>query len=132
MSITAVSLQGQSLQDAVPFSCAEEAWFWFVQAQIARNEGAKIKSGVGAFMRPCEPVDILAALERLYRARRVLMDHILVLRHYGQRMIPPDPRVHKEMRAHQLWHEGLDRLEDVLISKGIVQKPNWVAAHFAL
>lgn len=109
-------------EDVCPFTSAEEAWFWFVQAQTARAEGARIVAGVGASARPCEPVDIFRCLERLYRARRLVMDHILVLRYYGRRMMAPDPRRAKEIRAHGLWTEALGRLEDVLIGKGIVQK----------
>lgn len=109
-----------------PFRSAEEAWFWFIQAQTARNEGAKTLSGAGFVTRPCEPVDIITCLERLYRSRRVLMDHVMILRHYGYRMMPPDPRRAKEVRAHELWTEALDRLEDVLVTKRIVVRPHWI------
>jgi hypothetical protein len=104
----------------VPFHSAEEAWFWFLQAQTARAEGARIVAGAGCNPRPCEPVDIFRALERLYRARRLVMDHMLVLRYYGRRMMPPDPHCPKEVRAYGLWTEALERLEEVLLGKGIV------------
>ena len=104
----------------VPFASAEEAWFWFIQAQAARNDGARFSMGLGLIPRPCEPIDILKILDRLHRNRRLLMDHLLVLRHYGQRLIPPDPDRVKEARAHTLWTEALERLGEVLVSKGIV------------
>ncbi len=107
--------------DTTPFADAAEAWFWFIQAQQARSEGARITAGAGLVPRPCEPVDILAILTQLHRTRRLLMDHILVLRHYGRRLMAPDPRRVKEMRAHDLWTEALERLEPVLIRKGIVE-----------
>jgi len=47
-----------------PFDSAEAAWFWFVQAQVARLEGARISAGAGTFQRPCEPVDIYRELDR--------------------------------------------------------------------
>lgn len=112
--------------DTVPFKSAEEAWFWFIQAQTARNEGAKISAGAGLYSRPCEPVDIIQALERLYRARSVTMDHIMILRHYGQRLLSPDPRRQKEMRAYALWKEALEKLEDALVKKRIVVRPHWI------
>ena len=112
--------------DTQPFKSAEEAWFWFIQAQTARNEGAKIVAGAGLYQRPCEPVDIITALERLYRARRVTIDHIMILRHYGQRLMSPDPRRAKEIRAHGLWKEALSKLEEVLIAKRIVVRPHWI------
>lgn len=104
----------------VPFESAEEAWFWFITAQEARNEGARYSAGVSLVPRPCEPADILKCLERLHRNRRLLMDHLLVLRHYGRRQFAPDARRVKEARAFVLWHEAMERLEDAFIAKGIV------------
>lgn len=106
----------------VPFDTVEEAWFWFIQAQQARNDGARFVMGAGLFPRPCEPTDILRIVDRLYRKRRLLMDHILVLRHYGRRMLPPDPHRIKEGRAYSLWKEALARIEPVLESKGIISR----------
>jgi hypothetical protein len=114
--------------ETIPFSTAEEAWFWFIQAQQARTDGARFSVGQGLVARPCEPLDILGALNGLYRTRRLLMDHLLVLRHYGRRLMPPDRWRPKEMRAFGLWAEALARLEPVLIRKGIVAAPSLVEA----
>ncbi|GJL84232.1 MAG: hypothetical protein DHS20C02_00070 [Micavibrio sp.] len=111
----------QSDLKAMPFESAEEAWFWFIQAQEARNEGARFVNGLGKAARPCEPVDILKVLDSLYRQRRLLRDHLLVLRHYGRRLLPPDRKRVKEMRAWDIWREALERLEPPLIRKGIVE-----------
>lgn len=104
-----------------PFDNAEEAWLWFILAQEAKNEGARFTAGLSLMSRPCEPADILQCMERLYRNRRLVMDHLLVLRHYGKRQLPPDARRVKEARAYLLWHEALERLEPVLARKGIVR-----------
>lgn len=104
-----------------PFDSVEEAWFWFIQAQAARNDGARITAGAGMVARPCEPVDILKVLDGLYRQRRVLRDHLLVLRHYGRRMMAPDPQRVKELRAYTLWKEALECLHPVLVRKNIVR-----------
>lgn len=104
----------------VPFDCVEEAWFWFIAAQEARNDGAKFVAGLGTMQRPCEPIDILKIMDALYRKRRLLREHFLVLRHYGRRHMPPDPTRVKEKRSHHLWCEALDRMEPILIRKGIV------------
>lgn len=103
------------------FDSVEEAWFWFIQAQQARNDGARFTAGNGLIARPCEPIDILRVLDRLYRHRRLTMEHLLVMRHYGRRQMPPDPRRIKEGRAYKLWSEALKRLESVLERKGIVR-----------
>lgn len=106
-----------------PFESAEEAWFWFIRAQQAINDGARPAAGRGLVARLCEPVDILRVLDRLYRQRRLVMDHLLVLRHYGRRYLPPDPQRVREVRAHSLWAEALERIEAVLERKGIVRRP---------
>ena len=103
------------------FDTAEEAWLWFILAQEAKNAGARITAGAGLISRPCEPADILQSMDRLYRNRRLVMDHLLVLRHYGKRQLPPDPRRVKEVRAFALWKEALERMEPVLVRKGIVR-----------
>lgn len=110
----------------LPFESAEEAWFWFIQAQAARNDGARFAAGQGMIPRPCEPIDILRVLDRLYRHRRLLREHLLVLRHYGRRHMAPDPRRPLEKNSHALWIEALERMEIVLIRKGIVRRNNWV------
>ena len=116
-------------EECVPFDSVEDVWFWFIAAQQARNEGAKYVAGAGAIKRPCEPVDILKVLDGLYRKRRLVRDHLLVLRHYGRRHMAPDPRRVKEQRAHTLWHEAFDRMRPVLERKGIVTKESWMAAY---
>lgn len=118
-------------ETTVPFESAEEAWFWFVPSYMARVDGAKFTAGAGMMQRPCEPLDILKVVDRLHRNRRLVMEHIRVLKYYGERMIPPDLYRANEARAAVLWYEAMERIEEVLVSKGIVERPsqpgpNWV------
>lgn len=103
-----------------PFADAEEAWFWSVQATDAKYAGARITAGLGLVPRPCEPGDIVRAVDRLYRQRRLCRDHLLVLVHYGRRAMRPDPDHRREERASILWTEAFARLAPVLRAKGIV------------
>lgn len=48
------------------------------------------------------------------------MDHMLVLRHYGRRRLPPDPRRVKEVRASDYWTDAMAALGEELKRKGIV------------
>lgn len=105
----------------VPFDNAEEAWFWFITAQSARNDGARVTAGAGLVARPCTPDDIFNVLGRLHRSRRLLIEHMLVLRHYGRRQLAPDPRRIKEARAFYLWKQAMERMEPLLVRKGIVR-----------
>lgn len=116
------------LRDAktIPFDTVEEAWFWFVAAQQARIDGARITAGQALVERPCEPLDILKILDRLYRQRTLTMDHLMVLRFYGRRNMAPDPRRVKEVRASKLWRQAMDRLESVFESKGILRPNSWL------
>lgn len=108
--------------ETIPFDSAEEAWFWFMQAQQARNDGARFVVGQGLVPRPCEPMDILKILDRLHRNRRLLLDHFRVLRHYGLRMMPPDDRRPREFVAAKLWREALERIGVAMESKGLLRR----------
>ncbi|MGE4313036.1 MAG: hypothetical protein AB7E85_02030 [Pseudobdellovibrionaceae bacterium] len=107
--------------DTTPFETPEEAWFWFIAAYAARNEGARIIAGAGLTPRACEPLDILKIIDRLHRNRVLLRDHLLVLRHYGRRAFAPDPKHPKEIRAAALWDEAMAHLEVALRRKGLMQ-----------
>lgn len=109
------------LPGTVPFDSAEEAWFWFIQANEARQSGARIRAGEGLVIRPCEPLDILRTVDRLYRQRRLLRDHLLVLAHYGRRQMAPEAARQREMRDHGLWREAFLALAPALTAKGIVR-----------
>lgn len=102
------------------FTSAEEAWFWFMQANKARQDGARQSANQGDVIRPCEPSDIFKILERLRRHRRLDMHHFRVMRHYGDRMVAPDPYHAREWHASTLWREAMHVLGDVLIAKDIV------------
>lgn len=119
----------QNKTDTVPFASAEETWFWFIDAQEAKSSGARIVSGSGLYPRPCETVDILKILDRLYRTQRLVRDHLLVLRHYGRRKMSPDSSRIKEVRACRLWREALDAMEEIFIQKGIVEKQGMSPSH---
>lgn len=113
----------RTLSDASgePFASAEEAWFWSVQAQDAKAAGARVVAGRGLVQRPCEPDDVVRAVDRLYRQRQLARDHLHVLVHYGRRLSAPDPERSREGRASDLWREAFDRIRPVLRDKGIVQ-----------
>jgi hypothetical protein len=103
-----------------PFRSAEEAWFWTMAALVARRDGARIAAGRGLVARPCEPDDVVKCLDRLYRQRRIELQHARILRIWGERGSVPDPRVPIERGDAALWREALSRLEWPLRVKGIV------------
>ena len=104
-----------------PFDTAEEAWFWFIQATQAREDGVRFTANDGRMVRPCEPADIMKILTRLHRHRRLDMNHFRVLRHYGVRLMAPDPWRPNEALSSRIWKDALSVLGDVLVAKGIVR-----------
>ena len=103
-----------------PFASAEEAWFWTMAALVARRDGARIVSGAGRVQRPCEPDDVVRCLDRLYRQRRIDLQHARILRIWGERGCAPDPRAPRERGDSRLWREAMARLDWPLRAKGIV------------
>lgn len=103
----------------VPFSDAEEAWFWYIRAQKARHEGLRF-DGPRSLSRPCDPDDIYRTLVALRRGGKVRPEHVNVLARFGFREQPPDPRCREEQRPARLWGEALDRMTTILRTKGIV------------
>ena len=110
-----------------PFHSVEEAWFWTMAALTARRDGARIVSGAGLVTRPCEPDDVVKCLDRLYRHRRIDLQHARILRIWGERGQAPDPRQPREAGDSRLWREALSRLDWPLRVKGIVTGPLPVA-----
>ncbi|CAO3417648.1 hypothetical protein [Azospirillum endophyticum] len=107
--------------DGEPFTTAEEAWFWAVQAHDAKAAGARVVAGCGRVARPCEPQDVLRVVDRLYRMRKLTRDHLHVLVHYGRRQSAPEPDRFREQRAHSLWLEAFDLIAPALRDKGIAR-----------
>jgi hypothetical protein len=96
-----------------PFVSAEEAWFWTVTALRARQQDLKMPKGE---VRPCDPDDVIRALDGLYRQGRIGPDHARVLRRYGEQGVVP-----KEIENDRtLWDESMSHLLSQLSAKGIV------------
>ena len=109
-----------SIDNAEPFATAEAAWFWTMSALIARQDGARIVAGRGSVVRPCEPDVVVKCLDRLYRQRRIDLNHGRVLRRWGERGTSPNPNFATERADAGLWREAMKRLEWPLRIKGIV------------
>ena len=107
-------------RDTEAFATSEEAWFWYVQCQIARDDGVRFIAGQGVVARPCEPDDIVREASRLHRAGALRSAHLAVLRHFGRRLTPPNPHGDDTSADARLWEEALDRLTTPLRRKGIV------------
>lgn len=101
-----------------PFTGAEQAWFWTVGALAARRDG--VRSSGPRIPRPCEPDDVIRALDLLYRCQGIGLDHARALRRWGERGMAPDARLPSERADALLWAEALDRLDEILRVKGLL------------
>ena len=106
------------------FRSVEEAWFWTMAALTARRDGARIVSGAGLVQRPCEPDDVVKCLDRLYRQRRIDLQHARILRIWGERRRRPIPAQPREGGDSRLWREAMARLDWPLRVKGIIDGPS--------
>lgn len=104
-----------------PFVDAEQAWFWFIRCQRARDEGVRFEDARGMMARPCDPDDIYRAAVGLKRQGRIGGGHLRVLATFGLCGRPPDRRYPDEEWPARLWDEALDLLTTVLKAKGIVE-----------
>lgn len=119
-------MESRTMSGEVPFASAEEAWFWTMSALIARRDGTNATRA--ATRRPCDPDDVVKCLDRLYRQRRVDLQHARILRIWGERGQAPNPAWPRERCDWRLWHEAISRLEWPLRQKGIVAGPLLQAA----
>lgn len=105
----------------VPFESAEEAWFWFIAATLARAAGARPIRDMADPVRPCLPDDIHRIVEQLYRDRLLHRRHLAVLSEYGQQFLPPTDRTQEQLVASRLWDEAMSQIEAVMRGKGLLQ-----------
>jgi hypothetical protein len=91
-----------------------------MRALVARRDGAarRLRDGDGV-SRPCDPDDVVKALDTLYRRRRIDLVHARVLRIWGERQQEPDPVRHRGDSAN--WREAMARLDYPLRVRGIVK-----------
>ena len=104
----------------VPFSSAQEVWFWFMDAYSARSDGAQIMAGAGLYERPCDPLDILKIVERLYRDGILQRLHVKALRYFGEQRLLPDTSQRSERTLARFWNEAMMHLSGVFQVKGII------------
>ena len=104
----------------VAFVDAAEAWFWTLGALAARRDGTGGGGGSARVRRPCDPDDVIRALDLLHRRGGIDLGHARVLRRWGERRCAPLASRATERDDALLWNEALDRLGGLLRAKGIV------------
>jgi Flp pilus assembly protein CpaB len=101
-----------------PFADAGAAWFWALSALKARHDG--VRGGGFRIVRPCDPDDVVVAVERLHRAGRLDAAHLRVLQAWGARGVAPDAMLRGDRQDSLLWREALAALRQPLRAKGII------------
>jgi hypothetical protein len=103
-----------------PFRSTQAAWMWCMSVLLARREGAG--AAFGTQRQVCEPDDIVKALDRLYRQRRIEIGHARVLRIYGEKGVAPNRGSLSpgERTDATLWDQAIRALDEPLRLRGIV------------
>ncbi|MBB3267601.1 hypothetical protein FHW79_005262 [Azospirillum sp. OGB3] len=108
----------------VPFANAEEAWLWTCRMVAGSVYGVPVQRAPEPILRPCQPLDVVHAVDQLYRHGQLTRDHLAVLGHYGRRQSAPypapDPARDREARARLLWDEAFGQIAPVLAAKGFI------------
>lgn len=104
-------------REGEPFATPEDAWVWYSHCQQARDDGVRLREGMGVVARPCVPDDIAREVRRLYQRRILRSSHLRVLARFGR---DGGTAVGDDENAGRLWREALDRLATPLKTKGIV------------
>lgn len=94
------------------FPTAQDAWLSATKELLARQSVYRDISPTTA--------DVLAALNALYRRRRLGLSHARILRIWGERGVAPSADVVGERADAKVWTEALERLDWPLRVKGIV------------
>ena len=105
-----------------PFTGVEDAWFW-VMATFAARAGGRFSPRAAGTPRPCDPDDIVKALDRLYRQRRIDRRDARVLRRYGERGFAPVADHPAEASDCADWRRVMGLLERALLERGIIRSP---------
>jgi hypothetical protein len=98
------------------FYSSQSLWLGFMALKRGQD-GAELSDGLNIHLQAVY-TDILSILNKLYRSRRLLIDHLRVLNFYGRKGRAPRAWVKKEMRAHSLWREALHILSSPMIERG--------------
>ena len=109
----------QTTRKDTPFPSAEQAWFWTMSALHARHAGANTNDS-SRMCRPCDPDDVIRALDRLYRLRRIDLVHARILRIWGERGCSPSALNPGQASDARIWREAMDRLDAKLRAIGVV------------
>ena len=113
------------MQQAKHFNNTEECWFWYMSLVDANQQYQLMPTNAGTF----DPQYIFNLLNKLYRAYKLDIDELRVLRYYGSRGSPPNPFKKHEQYASTLWRNAINTIGAVLIAEGIVDiKPSNITA----
>ncbi len=102
----------------VLFDSAEEAWFWYCKYE---EKSFSKSNSSNKIIRPCYLDDIYIVVSKLYLARKISERHLKTLIKYGKMQVVPDHRILEEQEEALWWDDAMDKLETILMKKGIVR-----------
>gem|GEM_PF-1840827 len=127
---TIAGAKPQAKGDVFRFGDVQSAWLGFMalNKNLGGNDDAVGDRGRYGAGRVALSPDLIAVHHRIlgildghFRQRRLLIDHLRVLRFYGLKGRPPRLWVTNEARAHTLWQEALGIILPAFIAAGYVE-----------
>lgn len=116
--------------DAYRFSKASDLFFTFMALKNQNKERYAKQASEQSEVEKRFLKDVLNSLDTSYRSRRLIIDHLRVLNHYGRRQRVPRLYLPNEARAATLWAEALDILKPIWQRLGYLKDDlasQWVA-----
>ena len=93
------------------FVNAEALWFWYCYSRKVR--GAFTRGFGNATLRPCELVDVEAAITRLYLRGELTDKQLAVLKRFGfDRRRSPNKHIWSERDAFELWNAAMQTMQN--------------------
>lgn len=112
--------QTQTIYAPDKFQNAEQMWFWFLYSKSVRNDFGHYNCRTST-KRICELVDVETLVTKLYLSGKLTLNHLSVMKEYGDRHRAPHQYIWRENRDATIWDEAMKILNDAAIKKGWIE-----------
>ncbi|MCR4917609.1 MAG: hypothetical protein K5912_01540 [Alphaproteobacteria bacterium] len=110
----------QTIYTPDKFQNAEQMWFWFLYSKSVRNNSGFHKNHQPS-KRVCELVDVETLVTKLYLAGKLNLEHLGIMKEFGDKRRAPHQYIWRENRAAAIWNEAMKILNDAATEKGWIE-----------
>ncbi len=113
--------QTQTIYTPDKFQNAEQMWFWFLYSKSVRNDIGGQHTGRSSGHRVCELVDVETLITKLYLAGKLTLEHLGVMKEFGDKRRAPHQYIWRENRAAAKWAEAMKIINEAATKKGWIE-----------